>query len=158
MFAATVPDWIVRTPAEVRDSFDEAGRLDIHQVRQRHQAITHALHWVCYGGGAPISGVRRLQAPTRLDARKEYAAALYVAYYGETPTPQIWQRLGYTLPIHPVGDTREYAYGAWRTLGWLIGDLTATPPTEDIAMWPMVGLPHQQMAEVTAAVQARRAH
>lgn len=157
MFAATVPDWLAPTAAQVRDCFDQAGQYQIHEVQQRHQAIVHALHWALYGGGAPISGVR-LEQPTRLDARKEYLAALYVAYFGETPSPEVWRRLGYREPVIPVGDTPEYAYGAWRTLGWLTGELHAPPPAGDATRWAVVGLPHQQMTEVSAAVEARRRH
>jgi hypothetical protein len=53
-------------------------------------------------------------------ARAENWVALCVAAGAPAPIAEDWRRLG-VEPAPAVTDDREFAYGAWRALSWLLG-------------------------------------
>lgn len=53
-------------------------------------------------------------------ARAESWVALCVAAGQGAPAAEDWRRLGVDARP-PVTDDREFAYGVWRTLAWLLG-------------------------------------
>jgi len=112
-----------------------------------------ALWWVLGAGSCPISGLKFPSADTT--ARIECEAALYIASSGNVPTAVQWKWFGHDDPPRiTVGDTQEWAYGVWRVLAWLLGDIDAAPPTEDVSRWPW--LPPAVKAEVRHAALLRR--
>lgn len=144
--------WAVRTRSAVSDQATLIGSARVAAHRQRHEAMVEALAWASgWSPGAPISGVR--WPADAASVRVECDAALLVALYHHAPTPGQWAWLGHPNPprIAP-GDTAEWGYGVWRVLAWMLGDIDAPPPTEDVTRWPSA-LPDRQQAEVASAAE-----
>ena len=54
------------------------------------------------------------------DARAESWVALCIAAEAPAPTAEDWRRLGVER-VAAMVDDREFAYGVWRALAWLLG-------------------------------------
>lgn len=85
-----------------------------------------AVEWVVGGDHAPVT--RRRDSATWQHVRAESWIALCVAARAATPTNRDWARLGVT-PRAAAVDDPDWAYGAWRTLAWLLG-VRPDPPVE----------------------------
>lgn len=70
----------------------------------------------------------RADAATWEQARAESWVALCVAAEAPAPTVRDWERLGVDPRPAVVADL-DHAYGAWRTLAWLLG-VRPDPPVE----------------------------
>lgn len=85
-----------------------------------------AVEWVV--GLAPAPVTHRRAAASWEQARAESWVALCVAAGAPAPTAPDWTRLGVTAEPAATADV-EWAYGAWRTLAWLLG-VRADPSVE----------------------------
>lgn len=85
---------------------------------QRDKGVSAAVAWLTLGEVSPMTW--RSGSPTWEAARAESWAALCVAAGRSGPTAEDWRRLG-ADPRPAVADDREFAYGVWRTLAWLLG-------------------------------------
>ncbi|MGE3795981.1 MAG: hypothetical protein AB7I38_18930 [Dehalococcoidia bacterium] len=139
----SLPAWVVPTI----DAVDECERVArrvvnarSYELMVRERGVAAALLWLTLGevspmtrrvAGASIRG-GRFSGPeceavetwtcgvTREDARAEAWVALSVAAGQHLPTEDDWTLLG-VVPALPRIDDREFAYGVWRTLSWLLG-------------------------------------
>ena len=123
---AVIPAWVVPEHHQV---------VELHYVT--HQCFElvgeveaggrlAAVEWVVGGGQAPVT--HRRDAATWEQVRAESWVALCVAAKAAAPTEQDWARLGVS-PRPAVVEDVDWAYGAWRTLAWLLG-VRPDPPVE----------------------------
>ncbi len=111
--------WVVPSFEQVEECQRVAWNLLGTGVDERDRGSIRALMWVTVGEGSPMT--ERLGSDaSREQARAESWVALCVAAGKSAPTERDWQRLG-VAPRPAVTDDREFAYGAWRTLAWLLG-------------------------------------
>ena len=114
-----VPDWVSPTVDAVRECHRVAWNLQSFGVDSRDQGSLDAIFWVTLGDLSPMT--RRLGSQATWEhARAESWVALCVAAGKPAPTERDWQRLG-VEPKAAVTADREFAYGAWRALAWLLG-------------------------------------
>lgn len=114
-----VPDWVVPTVDAVRECYRANHGVMRRGVDARDDGALTALAWVTIGEQSPLT--RRLGTEVVWEvARAESWVALCVAAGQGVPTERDWQRLGVEPRAAVTGD-REFAYGAWRTLAWLLG-------------------------------------
>lgn len=85
---------------------------------KRLVGVTATMAWLLIGEVAPVTG--RVGDQSREAARAESWLALCIAAGQPGPTPEDWRRLG-AEPLPARKDDREFAYGVWRTLAWLMG-------------------------------------
>ena len=86
---------------------------------ERESGVRWTLGWMFEGEVGPVTG-RPPAECTRETARAESWVALCLAAGMPGPTEEDWARLGAEpLPADVVD--QEFAYGAWRTLAWLLG-------------------------------------
>ncbi|MGE3414146.1 MAG: hypothetical protein AB7L91_18225 [Dehalococcoidia bacterium] len=139
----SLPAWVVPTI----DAVDECERVArrvvtarSYELTSRERGVAAALVWLMLGevspmtrrvAGSSIRGVR-FSGPeceavetwtcgvTWEDARAEAWVALSVAAGQRLPTEDDWRLLGVVSAL-PRIDDREFAYGVWRTLSWLLG-------------------------------------
>lgn len=116
--ALVLPSWVVPTIDDVRECERVCERRAELGSDQRDLGVLAAVVWLTLGEVAPLSW--RTGAPTRAVARAESWLALCVAAGQAGPTDEDWRRLG-ASPLPPVKDDREFAYGVWRALAWLLG-------------------------------------
>jgi hypothetical protein len=118
MPALELPSWVVPTADEV----GECQRVSWRQIEigadQRERGVLAALVWLTLGEVSPMTW--RVASVGWETARAESWLALCLAAGRPGPTELDWQRLG-VEPRPPVSDDREFAYGVWRTLAWLLG-------------------------------------
>jgi hypothetical protein len=135
MATLVLPSWVVPELDAVRECERVALRLLDHRpygATTRDSGVASALVWLSWEvspvtkrvsiglfdppdrSGTWTSGV------TRELVRAESWLALCVAAEAPPPTAKDWERLG-VEPADAVEDDREYAYGVWRTLAWLLG-------------------------------------
>lgn len=84
----------------------------------RQRGVTATMAWLLIGEVAPVTW--RVADSSREAARAESWLALCIAAGRPDPTPEDWRRLG-AEPLPARKDDREFAYGVWRTLAWLMG-------------------------------------
>ncbi|MGH3536400.1 MAG: hypothetical protein ACRDQG_17035 [Pseudonocardiaceae bacterium] len=114
-----VPDWVVPAVDAVRECHRVGLNMQARGVDARDHGSLDALFWVTLGDVSPMT--RRLGSEATWEqARAESWVALCVAAGKPLPTERDWQRLG-VAPKAAVTDDREFAYGAWRALAWLLG-------------------------------------
>jgi hypothetical protein len=114
-----LPSWVACTPDEVRECDQVAGRVIARGfASQREVSVAATMAWLLIGEVAPLTW--RTGERSREVARAESWVALCVAAGQPPPTPSDWSRLGADPLPARVGD-REFAYGVWRTLSWLMG-------------------------------------
>lgn len=115
----SVPGWVTPAVDAVRECHRVAWNLQSYGVDHRDQGSLDAIFWVTIGDLSPMT--RRLGSETTwVHARTESWVALCVAAGKPPPTDRDWRRLG-VKPQAVVTDDREFAYGAWRALAWLLG-------------------------------------
>ena len=156
MSLATAPTWVHPdvTALAIADTMGRVGQLRATTGHPRYGAMVEAMSWAMgWSPAAPMSGVRW---PAKAGSvRVESDAGLLVAHYHHAPTVGQWDWLGHPMvPVHAPGDTAEWGYGVWRVLGWLLGDVVAAPPTDDVTRWPSA-LPGAEQTEVAAAARTR---
>jgi hypothetical protein len=89
----------------------------------RDTGVLEALGWIGQGDISPLSNkIGR----SRDGARAESWLALCLAAGQTAPTDRDWERLGVQpRPLAPhfakAAEDREYPFGVWRTLAWLLG-------------------------------------
>lgn len=113
------PAWVVRPFDEVCECYRVLGRRRDLGVDHRDDGVARVLAWLTIGEVSPIT--ERGAGDTSWNiARSESWVALCIAAGQDSPTADDWRRLG-ADPRPAVTDNREYAYGAWRALAWLLG-------------------------------------
>jgi len=114
-----LPPWVACTPDEVHECDQVSGRRIAHGFGgQRELGVVSTMAWLLLGEVAPVTW--RVCDTSREAARAESWLALCIAAGQSMPTPDDWHRLGAEpLPAQQTG--REFAYGVWRTLAWLMG-------------------------------------
>jgi hypothetical protein len=113
------PGWVVQEPHAVQECWDAAVVRRTRAPTQRDQGVSWTLRWMFEGEVGPVTS-RPPGECTRETARAESWVALCLAAGMPGPTEDDWRRLGAEpLPADPVD--QEFAYGAWRTLAWLLG-------------------------------------
>lgn len=111
--------WVYPTYEQVEECQRVAWNMVRSGTDSRDKGVTKTLMWVNLGDGSPITG--RLGSDDSYEhARAECWAALCVAAGQSGPAVEDWQRLG-VEPKLVVTNDREFAYGAWRALTWLLG-------------------------------------
>jgi len=114
-----LPDW-VRPPLDaVAECYRVVCRFTGARGEQRERGVFAVFSWWVVGDTAPLthrSGI----VVTREAARSESWVALCLAAGMPPPTARDWQRLSADPALARTTD-REFAYGAWRALAWLLG-------------------------------------
>ena len=113
-----LPSWVARTPDEVCECDRVAGRVIQRGGGERDVGVAATMAWLLIGEVAPLTW--RTGQRSREVARAESWLALCVAAGRPCPTDEDWRRLG-AEPLPARVDDREFAYGVWRTLAWLMG-------------------------------------
>jgi hypothetical protein len=114
-----LPSWVNRTPDEVDECEQVSGRLvERGFAGQGQVGVCATFAWLLIGEVSPMTW--RAGERTREVARAESWVALCVAADRAAPTEQDWRRLG-AAPLPMRVENREFAYGVWRTLAWLLG-------------------------------------
>jgi hypothetical protein len=107
------------TPDEVRECDEVSGRRVMRGFGGRRElGVAATMAWLLIGEVAPLTG--RVDDLSREAARAEGWLALCIAAGQPPPTPEDWHRLG-AEPMPTRETEREFAYGVWRTLAWLMG-------------------------------------
>ncbi|MFB9387649.1 hypothetical protein ACFFTK_31295 [Pseudonocardia petroleophila] len=133
MSTLALPSWVVPEFDAVMECERVARRrlgLGQRAVTARDIGVTAALAWLTLGEVSPITR-RASPGEHRPDgswtagvswelARAESWVALCVAAGAPEPRAEDWRRLG-VEPMPAAVDDVEFAYGAWRTLAWLLG-------------------------------------
>jgi hypothetical protein len=113
------PAWVTQERHAVQECWDA---VMVRRVTgsERDTGVSWTLRWLLEGEVGPVTS-RSPRECTWENARAESWVALCLAAGMPGPTEEDWRRLGATpLPsVTKVG--REFAYGAWRTLSWLLG-------------------------------------
>lgn len=128
-----LPSWVVPEFDAVMECERVARRrlgLGPRAVTARDSGVTAALAWLTIGEVSPVTrrgstGGQHADASWTAGvswelARAESWVALCVAAGAPDPTAEDWRRLGVEPALASVDDA-EFAYGAWRTLAWLLG-------------------------------------
>lgn len=123
---AVVPAWVAPPHAQVVELHHLAYRLAEVIGDAEARGRLAAVEWVV--GLAPAPVTHRRDAASWEQARAESWVALSVAAGEPAPTAADWARLGVTAEPAGTADV-ESAYGAWRTLAWLLG-VRSDPPVE----------------------------
>lgn len=116
-----VPGWCVPPAHAVQEAWASLGRRITLTIRDT--GVLEALSWIGQGDTSPLSNkVGR----GRDEARAESWLALCLAAGEAPPTHRDWERLGVEpRPLDPAfsasAEDREYPFGVWRTLSWLLG-------------------------------------
>jgi hypothetical protein len=128
-----LPSWVVPDFDAVR----ECERVSVRRlglgpcaVTARDAGVAAALAWLTIGEVSPLTH-RAVPGTHHADgswtpgaswklARAESWVALCVAAGAPAPTAEDWRQLG-VEPASAAVDDAEFAYGAWRTLAWLLG-------------------------------------
>lgn len=112
------PAWVVPDA----DAFEECFRVTDNMLGwagRRNVGVLRVFLWLTIGEYSPITERRGSETSWEM-ARAESWAALSLAAGKPSPTVDDWRRLG--IEPRPTGtDDREFAYGAWRALAWLLG-------------------------------------
>lgn len=112
------PAWVVRPYDEVFECRRVSHRL-LSSADPRNSGVFNVLAWLTVDEVSPMTD-RPANSATWEVARSESWVALCVAAGMPPPTARDWERLG--VEPRPVRtDDREFAYGVWRTLAWLLG-------------------------------------
>lgn len=135
------PEWVVPDVDDFTDCAKRADRYFDGYGDPRHGGVHQTFIWLTIGDGSPITG--RGGAVTRDVARAESWCALCIAAGQDPPTARDWERLG-VAPAAAVTDDREFAYGVWWALSWLLGVRTD---------WPVLG-----PGDVAAGIPDDRPH
>jgi hypothetical protein len=115
----SVPEWVLPDADAVRECYRVSFDVMRRGLDSRDRGVVIALAWVLIGEQSPITG-RRGDETSWEHARAESWVALCLAAGQGPPTERDWQRLGIT-PKPALTCDREFAYGVWRTLAWLLG-------------------------------------
>lgn len=111
-----LPGWSAVSP----EAFDECYRVLYRMPKdERDRGAAWALDWFAVGEVGPMTS-RAAAELSWETARAESWVALCVAAGQPEPTERDWQRLGAT-PRPAAVTSREFAYGVWRALAWLLG-------------------------------------
>jgi len=127
-----IPQWVVPEPREVGDLRRYtrwAGQDMGHVTAQGEWAV---VEWVVGGERPPITGM--IESVTWELARAQSWVALSRAANGTLPTTREWAALGVSPRPTAAGD-REFAYGVWRALAWVLGVRPTSitrPPARDV--------------------------
>ncbi|MEO7194313.1 MAG: hypothetical protein ABIZ05_05745 [Pseudonocardiaceae bacterium] len=113
------PGWVVRPFPEVLECYRVADRMLDGFGDDRMDGAFQVFVWLTIGEVSPMTE-RSWRAATWEVARAESWVALCVAAGKPAPTAGDWERLGVT-PHAAVTENREFAYGVWRALAWLLG-------------------------------------
>ncbi|MBW0089370.1 hypothetical protein I4I73_10405 [Pseudonocardia sp. KRD-184] len=133
MSTLVLPSWVVPDVDAVRECERVSVRrlgLGPRAVTARDAGVAAALAWLTIGEVSPLTH-RAVPGTLHPDGswtpgatwelvRAESWVALCVAAGALTPTEEDWRRLG-VEPAPAAIDDAEFAYGAWRTLAWLLG-------------------------------------
>lgn len=112
------PGWVVQPPDAVQECWEAVWRRVTGS--ERDAGVSWTLRWLFDGEVGPVTSRPPSQC-TRENARAESWAALCLAADMPGPTEEDWRRLGADpLPVVRTLD-REFTYGVWRTLSWLLG-------------------------------------
>ena len=112
------PAWVSQPPDAVQECWEAVQRRVTGS--ERDAGVSWTLRWLFAGEVGPVTSRPPTQS-TRESARAESWAALCLAADMPEPTEADWRRLGAEpLPLVKTLD-REFAYGTWRTLSWLLG-------------------------------------
>jgi hypothetical protein len=114
------PAWVVPALDEVEECYLLGARLlDRGMADARERGVQGVLAWLTIGEVSPMTA-RPASMATWEVARSESWVALGVAAGMPPPTRLDWERLGVD-PAPALVEDREFAYGAWRALAWLLG-------------------------------------
>lgn len=157
---AVVPAWVVPAHQQVVELHYLTYRLVDTVGDVEAGGRLAAIEWVVGGRQAPVT--HRSDTATWEQVRAEAWVALCVAAEATAPIDQDWARLGVSPWPAAVMDV-DWAYGAWRTLAWLLG-VRPDPPVELPERYPdgsLVGGPRyatrpDPASPVWQAAQARR--
>jgi hypothetical protein len=116
--ALVLPSWVVPTIDEVRECERVCNRRMQLGADQRDTGVLGAIVWFTLGEVSPISW--RTGGPDWATVRAESWSALCLAAGMPGPTVEDWRRLD-VVARPPARSDREFAYGVWRTLAWLLG-------------------------------------
>lgn len=126
-----VPEWVVPEPQQVGDLARYTRWLAEDMGHRTAQGEWAAVRWVTGQGIPPLTGM--IESATWELARAQSWVALSRAANGTLPTTREWLGLGVSPRPIAAGD-REFAYGAWRALAWLLGvrpaSITEPPPRD----------------------------
>lgn len=118
-----VPSWCVPGPRAAQEAWDALARRLPRGITPRDKGVLDALGWIGQGDAASLSWV---VGRTVADARAESWLALCTAAGAPSPSARDWDRLG--VPprvvhpkVAPEAADREFAYGVWTTVAWLLG-------------------------------------
>jgi hypothetical protein len=112
------PDWVRQEPHAVQECW-EAAVVRRRTITERESGVCWTLRWLFEGEVGPVTS-RPPAECTRETARAESWVALCLAAGMPGPTEEDWRRLG-AVPRPAATVDQEFAYGAWRTLAWLLG-------------------------------------
>lgn len=118
------PEWVVPDADDFAECAKRADRYWHGYGDPRYEGVHRTFIWLTIGDGSPITG--RTDEATRDVARAEGWYALCIAAGQDPPTARDWERLKVTS-MPAVTDDREFAYGVWWTLSWLLGVRTDCP-------------------------------
>lgn len=114
------PTWVVPALDEIEECYRLGFRLlDRGLADARDRGVQGALVWLTIGEVPPMTA-RPASMTTWKVARSESWVALCMAAGMPPPTASDWQRLD-VAPLPALTADREFAYGAWRALAWLLG-------------------------------------
>src|SRR5690348_4584043 len=140
-----LPAWVVPPLHAVEECARLADRrleLGPYRATRRDVGVSAALAWLTLGEVSPVTwrscntsthGVEPAREPggaavewwrsgvTFEVARAESWVALSMAAGQLPPTDDDWRMLGVEPRPVALDDDREFAYGVWRTLSWLLG-------------------------------------
>ncbi len=113
------PAWVVQERRAVQECWEAAVERRTTPT-DRDRGVNWTMRWLFAEEVGPVTS-RPPTECTRENARAESWVALCLAADMPGPTEGDWRRLG-AAPLPPVTTLdREFSYGAWRTLAWLLG-------------------------------------
>ena len=114
------PAWVRQEPHAVQECWDTVMVRRVITHSDRISGVSWTLRWLFEGEVGPVTS-RSPRECTRENARAESWVALCLAAKMPGPTEEDWRRLS-AEPLPSVTKVdQEFAYGAWRTLSWLLG-------------------------------------
>lgn len=137
------PDWVVPDREDFTDCAKRADRYRHGNCDPRLEGVHRVFIWLTIGERSPITQRLGTEA-TRDMARAESWYALCLAAGQEPPTARDWERLKVEPRPAVAGIDRDFAYGVWTTLQWVLGVFRA---------WPVHG-----PGEVAAGIPFDRPH
>lgn len=159
---AVIPAWVCPDHGRIAELHHLVYQLDEVTGRVDIRGVLAAIEWMTSGAPAPVTG--RDDPVSWEQARAESWVALCAAAEAPAPTASDWARLGVYPQRATVGDS-EHAYGAWRTLAWLLGarpDPPVEPPERDAdghrIDGPRYAVRPDLSSPVWRASEARRLH